>query len=83
MLQLLAITGRHPKTFKLFVQALITLMEEKKHINRLNYGFCVEAALGFAASKNCPLEESIRIINMTGESVSETSFVAEIWGWRV
>ena len=69
VLQLLAITGRHPETFKRSVEALITLMEEKKHINRSNYGFCVEAALGFATSKNCPLEESIRIIDLMGDSV--------------
>ena len=78
VLHLLAITVQHPKTFKLSVQALIMLMEEKKRINRLNYGFCVEAALRFAASKNCPLEDSIRIIDLTGESVSETSSMAEI-----
>ncbi|CAA6666264.1 unnamed protein product [Spirodela intermedia] len=69
VLQLLAITGRHQETYHQSVEALISLMANGKDITRFNYGYCMEAALGFAASKTSQMEDSLRIIDMMASSV--------------
>ncbi|XP_078431731.1 GNOM-like 2 [Wolffia australiana] len=68
-LQLLAIAGRHQGTYDRSVQALNSLLTDEKCVNRGNYGYCVDAALGFAASKTSPSEDSIKIIDRMADSV--------------
>ncbi|KAK9130825.1 hypothetical protein Sjap_011312 [Stephania japonica] len=70
ILHLLSITGRHPETYDQCVETMIMLLSEGIHVTRINYGYCIEYAFGFAALKISPLEKSSKILDLMAETVN-------------
>ncbi|KAK9100834.1 hypothetical protein Scep_024264 [Stephania cephalantha] len=70
ILHLLSITGRHPETYDQCVETMIMLLSEGIHVTRINYGYCIEYAFGFAALKISPLEKSWKILDLMADTVN-------------
>ncbi|XP_043725582.1 ARF guanine-nucleotide exchange factor GNL2-like [Telopea speciosissima] len=70
VLHLLSVAGRHPETYEQGVEALIMLMSDGTHVSRMNYGYCIDCAFGYAALKIIPLDKSWQLIDLMAESTS-------------
>ncbi|XP_077230483.1 GNOM-like 2 [Tasmannia lanceolata] len=69
LLHLLSIVARHPETFEIGVEALISLLSDETLITKSNYTASIDCAFGFTASRISPLEKSTKIIDLMADSV--------------
>ncbi|CAL5397059.1 unnamed protein product [Camellia sinensis] len=70
VLHLLSVTGRHPETYDLAVETLISLMSDGNNVSRTNYAYCIDCAFGFIALKNTPSEKNMKIMDLMADSVN-------------
>ncbi|XAR53315.1 hypothetical protein NMG60_11021834 [Bertholletia excelsa] len=70
VLNLLSITARHPASYELGVETLISLMSDGNNITRVNYAFVIDCAFAFLVLKNTPLEKNIKILDLMSDSVN-------------
>ncbi|KAL0342230.1 UNVERIFIED_CONTAM: ARF guanine-nucleotide exchange factor GNL2 [Sesamum calycinum] len=70
VLHLLSVTGRHPETYDLGVETLITLMSNTTQITRTNYSYCIDCAFAFVALRNSRIEKNVKIMDMLADTAS-------------
>lgn len=69
VLNLLSVTWRHPETYDLGIEALITLLSDGTHVTKTNYAYCIDCAFGCFLAKNSPIEKKKKILDLLADSV--------------
>ncbi|XP_020524408.1 ARF guanine-nucleotide exchange factor GNL2, partial [Amborella trichopoda] len=69
-LSLLSLSARNHEVFEEGADTLVGLMEGGVHITKVNFLMCVDTAFGFAASKLCPPEKSMKLLDLMAASVT-------------
>ncbi|CAK8534064.1 unnamed protein product [Lathyrus sativus] len=70
VLNLLSVAWRHPETYDLGIEALISLFSEGTHVTRNNYAYCIDCAFGCFLAKNSPIEKKKKILDLLADSVN-------------
>lgn len=70
ILNLLSVAWRHPETYDLGIEALISLFSEGTNVTRNNYAYCIDCAFGCFLAKNSPIEKKKKILDLLADSVN-------------
>ncbi|XP_058727274.1 ARF guanine-nucleotide exchange factor GNL2 [Vicia villosa] len=70
VLNLLSVAWRHPETYDLGIEALISLFSEGTNVTRNNYAYCIDCAFGCFLAKNSPIEKKKKILDLLADSVN-------------
>lgn len=70
VLNLLSVAWRHPETYDIGIEALISLYSDGTYLTRMNYAYCIDCAFGCFLAKNSPIEKKKKILDLLADSVN-------------
>ncbi|AES76730.2 ARF guanine-nucleotide exchange factor GNOM protein [Medicago truncatula] len=70
VLNLLSVAWRHPETYDLAIEALISLFSDATNVTRTNYAYLIDCAFGCFLAKNSPIEKKKKILDLLADSTN-------------